>query len=415
VTTIRLAQATSTATAADADAERNAKAEQAEAERKAKAEQNEAERKARDAQSDAERKARAADRDAEAKARAAEKEAERKAKAVDIEVETKARAVEIEARTKAQTVEVEAALQARDQALQEIEKQMQEVQAELRARRGDNSAQGTARRRDLEAQLADLRSKSDTLKRMRVRTVPSRAAGSRTGVLTEGEVVTGDVLRRRQDLYLSLDRTTSVELRDATVQRAAEVISQVSGIPIRVDPAVPADKRLTVVAQVTSVKNILAEVAKQMGLIIAPEPEGKGVILRPMSSLQVNGRTIPFGVANPPWSNTWGPLPVTSKMYSLTAASTLSGLAGAAQSQAFAESLKGATFNVRQNLGGVSITGLGNDRFVVASPAGPGENGVMLTVYRLEGSQLRVVSTTLHRFEYSSSGSRPSPPEPPKR
>src|SRR5262245_2021915 len=72
VTTVWLAQATSTQTAVDADAERKAQAAKAEAERKAKLEQAEADRKARTEEREAERKAKAAEMDAEAKERTAE-------------------------------------------------------------------------------------------------------------------------------------------------------------------------------------------------------------------------------------------------------------------------------------------------------------------------------------------------------
>jgi hypothetical protein len=45
------------------------------------------------------------------------------------------------------------------------------------------------------------------------------------------------------------------------------------------------------------------------------------------------------------------------------------------------------------------MTNLGNDMFVVANPATTGgEPGVLLTVYRLEGTQLRVVTSTFHPF-----------------
>lgn len=391
VTTVRLAQATSTPTAADADLERKAKEQQLEAERKAKAEQNESERKAKTEEAEAARKARAAERDTERKVRAAE---------------AKARTEEIEVRVQAQEQEAEEALKRRDEALRVIDRQIQAAQLELRALPADNSAPFKARRQLLEAKIGDLRAKSDTLRRMRLRTVPSVVTRSGTLVLTDGETVTSETMRRRQELYLSLDRAISVELRDATIRRAAEVMAQASGIPIAADPAVPGDKRLTVVAQVVSVKNILAEVARQTGLLIAPDNDAKGVILRPMPSLQVNGQERKFRATNAPWSAAWGNIPANTQLLSITGYKP-----GDANAEALAQSLKTATINVRQGLGGVTITGMGDEHFVVASPAPPGENGVMLTVYQLDGNRLRIVSTTLHRFDTSPTRTPPQPPQ----
>jgi hypothetical protein len=62
----------------------------------------------------------------------------------------------------------------------------------------------------------------------------------------------------------------------------------------------------------------------------------------------------------------------------------------------------------------VIITALNDSTFVVANPAaGPGgEPAVMLTVYRLQGAQLRIVSTTLHRLG-PGGGARDSRATPP--
>jgi hypothetical protein len=72
---------------------------------------------------------------------------------------------------------------------------------------------------------------------------------------------------------------------------------------------------------------------------------------------------------------------------------------------------------LRQSVGGVSMTGLGSDMFVVAHPStAESEPGVVLTVYRLEGGQLRVISSTLHPIGKAkatvTTPSRPIPPMP---
>jgi hypothetical protein len=65
--------------------------------------------------------------------------------------------------------------------------------------------------------------------------------------------------------------------------------------------------------------------------------------------------------------------------------------------------------------GPVAVTALGETSFVVAHPstAPGGEPAVMLTVYRLEGSQLRRVSSTLHRLGTGAGqrGDAPSIPQ----
>src|SRR5207244_3072116 len=96
------------------------------------------------------------------------------------------------------------------------------------------------------------------------------------------------------------------------------------------------------------------------------------------------------------------------------------GLGGPNALERFPEVVKGYTLSVpsssRQSSGPVSMTGLGNDMFVVAHPApSGGEPGVILTVYRLEGGQLRVVTSTFHRFgKAGAEAATPSPPAPPR-
>jgi hypothetical protein len=263
-----------------------------------------------------------------------------------------------------------------------------------------------------------MRREADLIKRAQAREATARRLPREMRL--GGGPDAGETMRRRQDLFFSLDRTISVELRDAPVQKAVEAMSTASGIPITVDPTVPSDKRLTVVAQVVSVKNILAEVARQTGLLIAPDRDAKGVVLRPLSSLQVNGTRVPFRAPNAPWSIEWDNLPVASQMLSIMAPRVVSGYSSFSTS---AGGMKAGVVTLHAGLDGVALTGLGNDRFVVASPAPAGENGVMLTVYRLEGNQLRVVSSILHHFEGSAGTPRPVsanpavvvPPQPPPR
>src|SRR5713101_2607394 len=110
---------------------------------------------------------------------------------------------------------------------------------------------------------------------------------------------------RQQNARLSLlRRPVSVELRDSPVRQAVQTLSQASGITINVDKDVPTDKRLTVLAQGVPMATVLDTMARQTGLLIAPE--GNGVLLKPEPSLEVNGQRAELMSPFDPWSAEWG-------------------------------------------------------------------------------------------------------------
>ncbi len=308
------------------------------------------------------------------------------------------------------------------------------------------------------------------------------------------EVDLKDALSEKQksDRIAALRRPVTVQLRDAPVRQAAQVMSQASGVTVDVEKGVPSDKRLTVVAQDVPLATVLDTVARQTGLEIAPE--GNGVLLKSSPTLEVNGQRTEVMSPFTPWSNEWETNPAANMMelggyrtvtsvlpggqmvQHVVPASEPSGTSLAPRPE-IAPAAPGADSPVRTapvpegpaiapstpfppsgvggfggggiggfgggglggygpggpsgfgggpdgfggggfgggGLGGgfgggygfqasgpppVSMTALSSSTFVVASPApGPdGEQAVMLTVYRLEGSQLRRVSSTLHRL-----------------
>jgi hypothetical protein len=281
-----------------------------------------------------------------------------------------------------------------------------------------------------------------------------------------------EAAQRTDDRISALQRPVTVELRDSPVRQAAQTLSQASGISISVDKDIPADKRLTVVAQRVPLATVLDTIARQTGLLIAPE--GNGVLLKPVPSLEVNGQRAEIMSAFAPWSSEWGTNPAANlgelggyhtvtyplaegghvyRVVPATPSDVLGQLPSSGQRPPtpYVQTPNGAPMptapdgsilygaprpaapaprNVRPGLPGtpgpgdlygspggfggfgggygfaasgpppVTMTALSSTTFVVANPAaGPGgEPAVMLTVYRLEGAELRKVSSTLHRL-----------------
>jgi hypothetical protein len=267
--------------------------------------------------------------------------------------------------------------------------------------------------------------------------------------------------KHKSDRIATLRRPVTVELRDAPVRQAAQVLSQASSVPIDIDKGVPTDKRLTVVAQAVPLATVLDTVARQTGLEIAPE--GDGVLLKSSPTLEVNGQRTEVMSPFAPWSSEWetnpaanlmemggyrrvnyplsgggvghtvvpaatpvphapppepgGGTPALGQVYQSAPAPGFELPSGAAGGLVPAPQFGGGLGNdalpgsgdrgngfsggFGMSVGGtlpVTMTALSSNTFVVASPAPGGESGVMLTVYRLEGTELRKVSSTLHRL-----------------
>jgi hypothetical protein len=259
-------------------------------------------------------------------------------------------------------------------------------------------------RKSYVAQIAALNASAEDLAQFRARA--SRLSMLRErGFLAPADValsIPNEVYRLRGEIFSSLDRIVSVELREATVRDTAAALTQASGISIKVDENVRTENRLTVLSQGFKLRVILQEIARQTGLLIAPDDAAKGVILRPMPSLEVNGKTARASVPHAPWSSEWGTLPSIAQM-SLLAAQGYAGPQMNAPVPALAEPPPQNLVNARALSEQLVIAGLGSDSFVVAHPVPSGGPGFVLTVYRLEGGQFRTVGSTVHRIEGTSS------------
>lgn len=287
----------------------------------------------------------------------------------------------------------------------------------------------------------------------------------------------------------ALQRPIDVELRDAAVRQAAQAISQASGVTIRADEHIPAETRLTVVARGVPLATVLDTIARQSGLLIAPDENG--VLLKPMPSLEVNGQRTDLLTPFAPWSTEWGTNPAGSASFVRSVPPGVSSIyvpgAGIVNTPASRPGIffpgsspvqengpmppptgpsggrvpgvfpgpqppaasarpapytrgypqRGSPLPAAPRLqavppgfpglrpfqpgpfpggigggfglgmpgaGPLSVTALNSTTFVVAHPAPGGEPAVMLTVYRLEGTQLHKVSSILHRLGPSAGG-----------
>src|SRR5207244_1749469 len=118
----------------------------------------------------------------------------------------------------------------------------------------------------------------------------------------------------RARLLESLERSVDVQMRDATVTQAAESLAKASGVAITVDPGVTMEKRVTAEAHGVPLRAVLEAIARQLGVMIAPAAESKGVILKPWPSLEVNGDRTVLAGPSAPWSADWGMVPGSSWM-----------------------------------------------------------------------------------------------------
>ena len=245
-------------------------------------------------------------------------------------------------------------------------------------------------------------------------------------------------------------RTVDVQLRDATLKQAAQALSQVSGVAIRADESLPEDKRLTVQVRGVALGTVLEAIGKQAEIMIAPD--GKGMVWKSWPSLEVNGSRQVMSGGMAPWSDEWrtrhpylfettGGQGVGVRHFNPERMKLLEahggapgfgggmggmggGMGGFGGGGFGGGGMGGGMGGMGGGMGGtgggwmgggpyrmlglapassVSVTSLGNGLLVVASPGAGPEPGVQLTVYRLEGTRLKRVSSTF----------QPSAPDPP--
>lgn len=102
-------------------------------------------------------------------------------------------------------------------------------------------------------------------------------------------------------------RPVAVELKNATVRQAAEALSKATQVPIEVTADTPDDLRLTIQARGVSFGAVLQAIAKQANLKIAPGE--KGIVLTSWPMVAVNGQFQLFKGVRAPWASEWGALP----------------------------------------------------------------------------------------------------------
>jgi hypothetical protein len=199
-----------------------------------------------------------------------------------------------------------------------------------------------------------------------------------------------------------LQRPLSVELRDAPVREAVQTLSQAAGLAIRVEEHVPSDTRLTVVARGVPLATVLDSIARQSDLQIAPYGSGNDVQLQPASAPGAKearpAEISPFA----PWSSEWGTNPAASAVdlqrYRSVYGSAKPGEAPVQFFRVAPVDQPGHPLGLSDGAGPLTVTRLSGDTFVVAHPAPGGEPALLLTVYRIEGAQLRPVARAVHRL-----------------
>jgi hypothetical protein len=272
----------------------------------------------------------------------------------------------------------------------------------------------------------------------------------------EGELAEArEALVRGVETVKPLGRPVNVRMQDATVRQAAETLSKAAGIPIRVDAEVPEETRLTLQARGVDLGSVLQAVGKQANLKIGREEGAIVLTTWPMIAVNEERRTIQDPMA--PWGKEWQGLPGFAgagggglggggfgAFGGFGGGDALSGpwmglpagglgpvpmpVPGAGAGQpvpgrppfgAPGMMAPGGAMGMGIGIGGgmgmgpvgmmgggppqgqplVSLTTVG-DRLVVVAEPGPGpkgEPGFWLTLYRLEGTQLRRTGSTFHR------------------
>jgi hypothetical protein len=314
-------------------------------------------------------------------------------------------------------------------------------------------------RHALEIQLAQLNADLErTRQQVAAGMAPASALASlenqQASVLARIAGMNGDLAQQQR--MAGLRRPVVVQLRDASVKQAAQALSQASGVPIGVDDRVPADLRLTMDVQGVPLITVLEAIGRQTNLMIAADPQSaKGFVLKPWPFMEIKSGTpgagLPGADSSPspkqvfagpyaPWSDELGPL-VGAWSNSLPgvlwrSSAKLLGSAPAAEGTGLLTRLSpyaprlqespnlfdgkqlpwvaGSTGWVGARTGPLALTAVGDRMVVTAQPGtGPqGEPGVWLTVYRLEGNQLRKVGSTFDRAETNAAraGSRSTVP-----
>jgi len=225
-------------------------------------------------------------------------------------------------------------------------------------------------------------------------------------------------------------RPVAVRLENSSVRQAAEALTQATKINVRVDPGVLEETRLTLDARGVTLGAVLEAIARPANLKLIPF-EG-GVLLTTWPMVQVNGEQRVFQGPWAPWSTEWGRLPGHQSGTGWVfpgepdgTAPARTGIGGSFGSPlgmpgggapAATTGYPGMNRNdpfgrERSSLAGAgavagSLASVG-DRLVALAEPGvnpAGQPGVWITVYKLEGAQLKKLATAFHVLKSASSG-----------
>lgn len=241
-------------------------------------------------------------------------------------------------------------------------------------------------------------------------------------------------------------RPVAVQLQNATVRQAADALSQATKLSIRVAGDVPDATRLTVQARGVTLGAVLEAIGRQTNLKLAPADDG--VVISPWPMVEVNGQQQVFRGRMAPWSGEWGLLPgyasrdgwvfpgeaeasdtpAAVPLPSLDPALALPGTEafGLPGERRTPEAVNpGSDYGLGgSGLGGarsnrslpspalaISTSSLGDRMIVVTEPGRGGDNqaGAWITVYRLEGAQVKKVVSYFHALHAATSSGAGKP------
>jgi hypothetical protein len=200
---------------------------------------------------------------------------------------------------------------------------------------------------------------------------------------------------------LALSQPIDIELDNARIQDAADLLSRISTMGIKVDGAVPRTITVTTTAKGVPLGTALEMIANSANLSIDVNEEG-GLTFKVPGKVHVNGRDIDVRGPAWPWKDdlfilgegNFGPLGRRWESFSelplfqdltLPPGTRLNGLEG----------LGGFT----QPGGQPSVTALGSNMLVIAEPGkGPkGEPGLWLTLYSIKNGRFKQTARYFHK------------------
>lgn len=269
--------------------------------------------------------------------------------------------------------------------------------------------------------------------------------------VTEVKYRMESVLQERNDRINGrgrmLMRPVAVQLQNATVRQAADALSQATKLSIRVIGEVPEGTRLTVQARGVTLGAVLEAIGRQANLKLAPAEDG--VVIGPWPMVEVNGQQQVFRGRMAPWSSEWGILPgyasregwvfpgeaeLTDLPLTVVVPAqdpllvppggdplgqpnerrTVTPLFPGADQVPGSPGFGGgrSTRSLPSTALAISVASLGERMFVVSEPGRGADNqaGAWITIYRLDGTQLKKVTSTFHVLHRTTTGGEPGMP-----